>query len=127
MARPARMPQLQAVCTAASGTARSTSPQDSTRPPSTSASAIGIYSNLLVRTLIGYNHVAGAAGNIVVPDLATNLGTVSKDGLTYTFHLKSGIKFGPPLNREITSKDVLFAFERIGTQGAGPGTASTTT
>jgi peptide/nickel transport system substrate-binding protein len=84
-------------------------------------SAFGIYSSLLVRTLIGYNHVAGAAGNIVVPDLATNLGTVSKDGLTYTFHLKSGIKFGPPLNREITSKDVLFAFQRLGTKALIPG------
>jgi peptide/nickel transport system substrate-binding protein len=78
--------------------------------------AFGIYSNLLVRTLVGYNHVAGAAGNVLVPDLATNLGTISKDGKTYTFHLKSGIKFGPPLNREITSKDVLWAFERIGTK-----------
>ena len=27
-------------------------------------------------------------------------------GKTYTFHLKSGIKFGPPVNREITSKDI---------------------
>ena len=86
-------------------------------------SAFGIYDSLLVRTLIGYNHVAGAAGNIVVPDLATNLGTVSKNGLTYTFHLKSGIKFGPPLNREITSKDVLFAFERLGTPALVPGYA----
>ncbi len=50
-----------------------------------------------------------------MPDLATNLGTVSKNGLTYTFHLKNGIKFGPPLNREITSKDILYAIERIGT------------
>jgi peptide/nickel transport system substrate-binding protein len=78
--------------------------------------AFGIYSNLLVRTLVGYNHVPGAAGNVLVPDLATNLGTVSADKKTYTFHLKSGIKFGPPLNREITSKDVLWAFERIGTK-----------
>jgi peptide/nickel transport system substrate-binding protein len=78
--------------------------------------AFGIYSNLLVRTLVGYNHVAGAAGNKLVPDLATNLGTVTNGGKTYTFHLKSGIKFGPPLNREITSKDVLWAFERIGTK-----------
>jgi peptide/nickel transport system substrate-binding protein len=30
----------------------------------------------------------------LVPDLATDLGTVSKDGLTYTFTLKDGIKFG---------------------------------
>ncbi|MDX6664251.1 MAG: peptide/nickel transport system substrate-binding protein, partial [Solirubrobacteraceae bacterium] len=77
--------------------------------------AFGIYSNLLVRTLVGYNHVAGAAGNVVVPDLATNTGVITNGGKTYTFHLKSGIKFGPPLNREITSKDVLWAFERIGT------------
>ena len=33
--------------------------------------AIGIYSSLLVRTLVGYNHVADAAGNKLVPDLAT--------------------------------------------------------
>jgi peptide/nickel transport system substrate-binding protein len=86
-------------------------------------SAFGIYDSLLIRTLIGYNHVAGAAGNIVVPDLATNLGTVSKDGLTYTFHLKTGIKFGPPLNREITSKDILYAFQRLGTPALIPGYA----
>ena len=79
------------------------------------ASAFGIYSSLLVRTLVGYNHVAGGPGNIVVPDLATDLGKVSNGGKTYTFKLKSGIKFGPPLNREITSKDILFAFQRIGT------------
>ena len=30
----------------------------------------------------------------VEPDLATDLGTVSEDGLTYTFTLKEGIKFG---------------------------------
>ncbi|MEO9175340.1 MAG: ABC transporter substrate-binding protein, partial [Gaiellales bacterium] len=78
--------------------------------------AFGIYSDLMIRTLVGYNHVADAPGNVVVPDLATNTGVISNGGKTYTFHLKSGIKFGPPLNREITSKDVLFAFERIGTK-----------
>jgi peptide/nickel transport system substrate-binding protein len=30
----------------------------------------------------------------LVPDLATDLGTASSDGLTYTFTLKDGIKFG---------------------------------
>ena len=29
--------------------------------------AFGIYSNLLVRTLVGYNHVAGAPGNVHRP------------------------------------------------------------
>ncbi len=86
-------------------------------------SAFGIYDSLLLRTLVGYNHVAGAAGNIVVPDLATSLGTVSKDGLTYTFKLKSGVKFGPPVNRVITSKDILYAFERLGNPKLIPGYA----
>ena len=30
----------------------------------------------------------------LVPDLATDMGTISRDGLTYTFTLKDGIKFG---------------------------------
>ena len=78
-------------------------------------SAQGILGNLLVRTLIGYKHVAGAPGNVVVPDLATDLGKITNNGKTYTFKLKDGVKFGPPLNRAITSKDILFAFQRIGT------------
>jgi peptide/nickel transport system substrate-binding protein len=81
--------------------------------------AMGIDSNLLVRTLIGYDHVAGVAGNKLVPDLATDLGTISNGGRTYTYHLKQGIEFGPPLNRAITSKDVEYAFERIGTPKVG--------
>ncbi|HVC88581.1 MAG TPA: ABC transporter substrate-binding protein [Gaiellaceae bacterium] len=75
--------------------------------------AWALYSNLLLRTLVGYNHVAGAAGNVVVPDLAASVPKPTGGGLVYTFHLKSGIKFGPPVSREITSKDVLFAMERL--------------
>ncbi len=84
-----------------------------------SVQAFGLYSNLLVRTLVGYNHVAGPAGNALVPDLATSLGTITHGGRTYTFRLKPGIRFGPPLNRAITSKDVAYAFERIGTKALG--------
>jgi peptide/nickel transport system substrate-binding protein len=84
-----------------------------------SVQAFGIYSNLLVRTLVGYNHVAGPAGNVLVPDLATSLGTISNGGRTYTFTLKRGIRFGPPLNRQITSQDVAYAFQRIGTKSLG--------
>ena len=75
--------------------------------------AFGIYSNLLVRTLVGYNHVAGAPGNVLVPDIATDLGKISNGGKTYTYKIKQGVKFGPPLNRQVTSADFKFAFERI--------------
>ncbi len=78
--------------------------------------AWGYYSNLLSRTLVGYRHRPGGPGNELVPDLADSVPEPSSDGLTYTFKLKQGIKFGPPLDREITSKDIAFAFERIGTK-----------
>ena len=46
-------------------------------------------------------------------------GQLSDDGLTYTFTLKDGIKFGPPVNREITSKDFVTAFDRIANPDIG--------
>jgi peptide/nickel transport system substrate-binding protein len=75
--------------------------------------AWALYSNLLLRTLVGYNPVAGAAGNVVVPDLATSVPKPTAGGTVYTFHLKSGIKFAPPVDRVITSKDVLYAMSRL--------------
>ena len=66
-----------------------------------------IESNLMIRTLVGYNHVSGPAGEVLVPDLATTVPTPSDGGRTYTFRLKSGVRFGPPVSREITARDVL--------------------
>src|SRR4051812_16921151 len=86
--------------------------------------AWGLYSELLLRTLMTYRHVAGSAGLEPVPDIADGQPVVSDDGLTSTFHLKTGIRFGPQVSREVTSRDVEYAFERIdtatlGTQSAG--------
>lgn len=78
--------------------------------------AWGIYSNLLLRTLVTYRHVEGPEGAVPVPDLATELPQPTDGGTTYTFDLKDGIRFGPPLNRAITSYDIEYAFERIGTR-----------
>jgi peptide/nickel transport system substrate-binding protein len=74
-----------------------------------------IDNNLLLRTLVNYRHIAGPPGNELIPDLATAMPEVSPDGLTYTFTLKDGIRFAPPVSREITSKDVAYAFRRIAT------------
>ena len=49
---------------------------------------------------------AGTTSTQIVPDLATSVPTPTDNGLTYTFHLKPGIKFAPPVNREITSQDI---------------------
>ncbi|MFN2591179.1 MAG: ABC transporter substrate-binding protein, partial [Actinomycetota bacterium] len=77
--------------------------------------AWGLYSQLMLRTLVNYKHILGSAGDDLVPDLATDLGTVSDDGLTYTFTLKDGVRFGPPLDRAVTSADIEYAFRRIET------------
>jgi peptide/nickel transport system substrate-binding protein len=68
------------------------------------------------RTLVTFKFAPGDAGTTLVPDLADAIPQPSADGLTYTFHLKPGIKFGPPLNRAITSADVAYAFERLNTK-----------
>jgi peptide/nickel transport system substrate-binding protein len=52
------------------------------------------------------------------PDLATGEPTVSSDGKTVTFHIRTGIKYSPPLgggagwNKPVTSADVKYAIER---------------
>jgi peptide/nickel transport system substrate-binding protein len=75
--------------------------------------AWAILDNLLVRPLIGYKHIAGPAGNQLVGDLASSVPQPTDNGLTYTYHLRPGVKFGPPLNRPITSKDVAYALNRL--------------
>jgi peptide/nickel transport system substrate-binding protein len=75
--------------------------------------AWGIYDNLLLRALIGYKHLPGAAGNQLIGDLATSVPKPTAGGLTYTYHLRPGVKFGPPVNRVITSKDVAYALDRL--------------
>lgn len=46
------------------------------------------------------------------PDLAESEPTVSDAGKTITIKLKKGIKFSPPVNREVQAKDVKYALER---------------
>jgi peptide/nickel transport system substrate-binding protein len=47
-----------------------------------------------------------------VPDLAAALPTVSRDGRTVTVKLRSGVRFSPPVNREVSSRDVKYGIER---------------
>ncbi len=67
---------------------------------------------LYARTLTMFKPAPGLGGEKLVPDLATSLGQVSNNGLTWTYHLKPGLKFedGSP----VTSQDVKYAIERTG-------------
>jgi len=50
------------------------------------------------------------------PDMASGPAEISPDNKTVTVHLKEGVHFSPPVNREVTSEDVAYAIER----GANP-------
>jgi peptide/nickel transport system substrate-binding protein len=64
---------------------------------------------LYTRTLVTYSTEPGATGELV-PDLATDLGTVSDDGLSWTFTLREGVLFEN--GRPITAQDVKYGIQR---------------
>ncbi len=47
-----------------------------------------------------------------VPDLAESLPEISPDGRTVTVRVRAGVRFSPPVDREVTSADVKYAVER---------------
>ena len=58
-----------------------------------------------------------------VPDLAEGPPEISEDQKTVTIKIRSGVKYAPPVNREVTSKDVKYAIERAFTSNVPSGYA----
>jgi peptide/nickel transport system substrate-binding protein len=83
---------------------------DSTDPGNTYYAFMWNTVRLYGRALITYKSAPGSGGNQIVPDLAASLGRVSDNGLTWTYHLKRGIKFED--GTTVTSADVKYAVER---------------
>ena len=67
----------------------------------------------MLRSLIGYKHQAGAAGNEL--DRRPRDERAAGDRQRPHLHLPHapGVKFGPPVNRAVTSKDVAYAMNRL--------------
>ncbi len=59
-----------------------------------------------------------------LPDLADGEPEISADNKTITVKIKSGIKYAPPVDREVTSKDVKYAIERAFTTSVPSGYAT---
>ncbi len=68
------------------------------------------FTRLYATPLTTYKSCPGSCGNQIVPALATALGVASDGYKTWTYHIKSGVKFedGTP----VTSQDVKYAVER---------------
>ncbi|WP_030611179.1 ABC transporter substrate-binding protein [Streptomyces fulvoviolaceus] len=67
-------------------------------------------SRLYARPLMTFKPAPGEAGNELVPDLAASAGVPSDGGKTWTYKLRSGLKYQD--GTAITSKDVKYAVER---------------
>ena len=59
------------------------------------------------------------------PLLAEDAPEVSPDGKTITYHLRSDVRFAPPVNRAVTSADVKYSIERALLPGVANGYVQT--
>ncbi|MEE1813093.1 ABC transporter substrate-binding protein [Streptomyces sp. BE133] len=85
-------------------------PQEDFDPARLYTSGGGNVPSLVFRTLTTRNREDGAAGAKVVPDLATDLGTPSKNATVWTYTLKDGLKYED--GTAITSADIKYGIER---------------
>jgi peptide/nickel transport system substrate-binding protein len=83
---------------------------DSFDPGNTYYAWVLDFDNLFSMPLFTYKSCAGSCGSQVVPDLATDMGTVSDNGLTWTFHIQPNVKFEN--GTVVTTQDVKYAIER---------------
>jgi peptide/nickel transport system substrate-binding protein len=60
-----------------------------------------------------------------VPDLATGPPEISSDNTTITVHIKTGVKYAPPVNRKVKARDIKYAFERAFSKEVPSGYAGT--
>jgi len=76
----------------------------------------------LIRTLMGYDNRPGAGGRLA-PDLAAGPPLIADDGLTWTFELRQGLHYAPPLEETpIVAQDVARALTRAALLGSATAT-----
>ena len=63
--------------------------------------------------LLTFRKVTGPGGAQIVPDLATALPTIGRQGTLYSFTMRKGVTFSAPVDREVLPSDIKFAIERL--------------
>jgi len=83
---------------------------DSFDPGNTYYAWVLNFDRLFAMPLFTYKSCPGSCGLQLVPDLATDMGTTSDNGLTWTFHIQSDVKFEN--GTVVDAQDVKYAIER---------------
>jgi peptide/nickel transport system substrate-binding protein len=83
---------------------------DSFDPGNTYYAWVLDFDHLFTLPMFDYKSCAGSCGEQLVPALATDMGTVSNNGLTWTFHIQPNVKFEN--GTVVTSADVKYGIER---------------
>jgi ABC-type transport system substrate-binding protein len=67
----------------------------------------------MVRELYSFDsRLEGERALVPVPDLADGPYRLSPDGRTYTFKIRRGVLYAPPVSREVRAEDFVYAIER---------------
>lgn len=72
--------------------------------------------------LLTFKKASGGAQAQILPDIATAMPAVTDGGRVYTFHVRPGVRFSPPVNRAVRPSDFKYAIERlfrVGSPGVG--------
>jgi peptide/nickel transport system substrate-binding protein len=86
---------------------------DSLDPAAAYAASSWSLGRLYLRTLYSWDSTRpGDDIATPVPDLADGPPIVSGDRLTYTFRLRHGVRYAPPVNRQVAAADFVYALER---------------
>jgi peptide/nickel transport system substrate-binding protein len=89
-----------------------------TAEPNPALDTAGFYNPSIARayarTLYGYNLSGPPEQKTVpVPDIADGPAQLSADRRTYTFRLRAGVRYAPPVDREVTAQDFITAIQRL--------------
>ena len=63
--------------------------------------------------LLNFADSAGDGGKTLQPEIAAAMPTVSQDGLTYTFQIRSDFAFSPPASGVVTAASMKYTLERV--------------
>jgi YVTN family beta-propeller protein len=94
----------------ASGVARFTASQDFETDPALYPDRQISYATCA--KLLNYPDAPAPAGTSLVPEVATSLPARSADGRTYTFTIRDGFAFSPPLSERVTAETFKHSIER---------------